>query len=772
MVNGGTGGATGNQMMDFMMVNALMNNKDGNGLWSFIWLQVITLASKYGPQMLSAVWTFFCAWILTQWNKRFQGKIDKALGSVVQETENEIQFSRMYDNKKGSRGMDANERTDAILYHIGKLPVAKKMLYIDGIHIVNNKVEFEIGEGVTFKLEKLEFSADHELSHIEFRLFSKKISVVELRTFVDKLLKQYLIDKRNRLGDDLYFFDHHVPLERPKIGMMADSSSIEEPASFTKNLFVTNRTLYNVFFEQREEVLNRVKFFMERKDWYDSKGIPYTLGFMLYGSPGCFAPDTGVLMFDGTTKKVQDIVMGDIVMGDDSTPRNVVKLMNGLDNMYKIIPIKGDPIIVNENHTLVLKKSGYNKTIEISVKNFLQESPSWRERHKWFRYIPNQMKNLKKAANCQLICGFKIEPIGVGEYYGFTLDGNHRFLLDDFSVVRNCGKTSAVKAIANMTHRHVINVNLGKIKTKSQLKELFYSDRIEVLENSEVGANKQSYIIPINQRLYVIEDIDCLSGDVLKKRNEKDEDDENKEKNEGEDHDSYFSRSMGGPMPSDSGWGGADIGSAYTSSTSISSLKQQGGQPTVGNKKEKKEEEIGDLDLSSILNVMDGTLETPGRIIIITSNYPEKLDHAFIRPGRIDMIIEFKKASRQIVSEMFQSFYDKETPQQDLENIDDYKWTPAEVGQILFKHFHDPEQSLKDLAEFDPKEYFKFSYFDNEDETSDVEDNQEQVCENVDVNHDICKSNKTEDEIIIEKEQANDDESGEIKISKEDNINI
>jgi SpoVK/Ycf46/Vps4 family AAA+-type ATPase len=157
---------------------------------------------------------------------------------------------------------------------------------------------------------------------------------------------------------------------------------------------------------------------------------------------------------------------------------------------------------------------------------------------------------------------------------------------------------------------------------------------------------------------------------------------------------------MGGPMQ------GTLLSQLGGASRSIS-------MPPGGQKKQEPEEEQeGDLDLSSILNIMDGTLETPGRIIIITSNYPEKLDHAFIRPGRIDMIIEFKKANRAVIRDMFKSFYDKDVNEQSLELIDDYKWTPAEVSQILFKYFNDPDMSIKDLAEYDPKQYFKFSYMD------------------------------------------------------------
>ena len=37
-----------------------------------------------------------------------------------------------------------------------------------------------------------------------------------------------------------------------------------------------------------------------------------------------------------------------------------------------------------------------------------------------------------------------------------------------------------------------------------------------------------------------------------------------------------------------------------------------------------------------LLNVLDGIVDTPGRIVIMTTNLPEALDAALIRPGRID----------------------------------------------------------------------------------------------------------------------------------------
>ena len=60
-------------------------------------------------------------------------------------------------------------------------------------------------------------------------------------------------------------------------------------------------------------------------------------------------------MYDGTIKMIQDILQGEKVMGDDSTPRNVITTCTGNEQMYDIIPDKGDTYRVNESHILSLK---------------------------------------------------------------------------------------------------------------------------------------------------------------------------------------------------------------------------------------------------------------------------------------------------------------------------------------------------------------------------------------------------------------------------------
>ena len=48
---------------------------------------------------------------------------------------------------------------------------------------------------------------------------------------------------------------------------------------------------------------------------------------------GCFGYATPIRMYNGTIKEVQDIVVGDLIMGDDSTAREVLVLIRGKEEL-------------------------------------------------------------------------------------------------------------------------------------------------------------------------------------------------------------------------------------------------------------------------------------------------------------------------------------------------------------------------------------------------------------------------------------------------------
>lgn len=95
---------------------------------------------------------------------------------------------------------------------------------------------------------------------------------------------------------------------------------------------------------------------------------------------GCHAKGYGILMYDGTIKKVEDIVVRDRVMGDDGTPRTVLELHNGIDDMYEIRPLKGKPFIVNKGHIMSMyrlkdKRKDGPSIEEVSIGEYIKFAP-------------------------------------------------------------------------------------------------------------------------------------------------------------------------------------------------------------------------------------------------------------------------------------------------------------------------------------------------------------------------------------------------------------
>lgn len=91
----------------------------------------------------------------------------------------------------------------------------------------------------------------------------------------------------------------------------------------------------------------------------------------------CLCFNTPVMLYDGTIKNVQDIQIGDQLMGDDSTPRNVLSLAQGKEKAYDIISSDGNKYTVNKSHIISLKCiTKYDrkliKIIDISVENLLK----------------------------------------------------------------------------------------------------------------------------------------------------------------------------------------------------------------------------------------------------------------------------------------------------------------------------------------------------------------------------------------------------------------
>lgn len=201
------------------------------------------------------------------------------------------------------------------------------------------------------------------------------------------------------------------------------------------------------------------------------------------------------------------------------------------------------------------------------------------------------------------------------------------------------GKTSVIKCIANQLQRHLIVVPLSKIKTQTEFNQCFFDD--------SYSHKNAKYGIGFEKKIIVFEDIDCMSDIILDRSKEPPE---NKH-------------------------------TVLTKEDLFETIKQGVKPESLNCSRSHKDE----LTLSFILNVIDGIRETPGRIMIVTSNHYDKLDKAFTRPGRIDLSLEMKNASIDMIDEIVQHYYKKSIPRQIRQQLRDGVVSPAALINLRFK---------------------------------------------------------------------------------------
>lgn len=220
--------------------------------------------------------------------------------------------------------------------------------------------------------------------------------------------------------------------------------------------------------------------------------------FVLWTGSGCHAKDEKICMYDGTIKKVQDITLGNKVLGSDGRERKVNALYTGLYDMYNIYANDANKtnFKVTGNHRLALR-SHYKPVITSSYDDVYDVDIYWVTYHAMIGQEKNELvemtdkfydkesanKFIKKMENSEEYVDYgNIIPMSVEEYqttkhniakyyklfkqngkqeddvnfsiekmpekqeyFGFELDGDKRYVMENGYVTYNSnGKSTTV----------------------------------------------------------------------------------------------------------------------------------------------------------------------------------------------------------------------------------------------------------------------------------------------------------------------------------------
>ena len=224
-----------------------------------------------------------------------------------------------------------------------------------------------------------------------------------------------------------------------------------------------------------------------------------------------------------------------------------------------------------------------------------------------------------------------------------------------------CGKTSTIKAIAKYLNRSIICINMKHVKTIDELRYLFLSNFVSF------GASVNGLYCLNKNRIYVFEEIDCSTEDI---------------------DNPFLDREIIKSITDKENTHNKDSESMSIIKELIKDEDKK--QPSISKHK---------ITLGEVLELLDGISEPDDRIIIFTTNQPERLDKALIRPGRIDLQIQFKKLRRVDINNLFKVWFNRDIGKKQLNQIKDYCLSQAEFGKLCFDYKHNPDLLIEKIVQ-------------------------------------------------------------------------
>mmetsp|Transcript_27572 Transcript_27572/g.67054 ORF Transcript_27572/g.67054 Transcript_27572/m.67054 type:complete len:882 (+) Transcript_27572:118-2763(+) len=591
-------------------------------------------------------------------------------------------------------------------------------------------VEFMFGENEEQKEEEEENDDDDDRRKKKKIVRERREKSYSIRSlgenavdaFVEEAYVWYIKEIKDSEKDNTrYMFD--MKKTAPAMG------EEEKKHTFKKYQLSDEKTFDSLFFQEKQTIVKLFRHFLDKTGKYAIKGYPQKLGILLHGPPGTGKTSLIKAVAEYTGRHIINIPLGRIKTNEELTQlffggeydvegqyypqelrfKDVIFVMEDIDAASKVVQRrdgkKTAEVTQTQHVELPVPKCMWQMILESNndecktlVEKLMEKSPT--------------LKKYALGSGTMQALAQRMTAVP-----GMSLVGHQDACADPMDTAMGSVESNTIKKISE----GAIEVGKGMMKDCESLDEYLSFHAKSMMKMLDMGAEVDKDFE--NELLGLTAEASdqkktVISRDVtMSKTGGEFEMDVNEPSSHMDDFDGPGLGGMGGFGGGGGmmGFGGGGMGGglAFGGKDDISLPGKKGGGGYGGSKG--KFGGIGGLgglggfgggfsmvkdplNLSGLLNVLDGVVDTPGRILIMTSNHPEKLDPALIRPGRIDKKLMLGYMKGDDVCDMLEHYFQmklnelqktrvrKAIKGDSITNRPALNMTPAQIEQLTAEH--------------------------------------------------------------------------------------